>query len=48
MLRFLFTNDNISSIEHAESLDLLAAEAVLDIRMYIRQAHDREAAEVFI
>jgi hypothetical protein len=48
MLHFLFTNDNIISREHADSLDLLAAEVVLDILMYIRQAHYREAAEVFI
>jgi hypothetical protein len=48
MLHFLFTNDNISSLEHVEPLNLLAAEVVLDIRMYIRQAHNREAAEVFI
>jgi hypothetical protein len=33
---------------HAESLDLLAAEAGLDIRLDIPQAHDLEAAEVFI
>ena len=38
----------IYALWHAESLDLLAAEAGLDIRLDIPQAHDLEAAEVFI
>ena len=41
----LFT---IYALWHVESLDLLAAEAGLDIRLDIPQAHDLEAAEVFI
>ena len=39
----------IYALQHAESLDLLAAEAGLDIRLDIRQqAHDLEAGEVII
>ena len=39
----------IYAILHAEYLDLLAAEAGLDIRLgIVRRAHEHEAAEVFI
>ena len=38
----------IYALWHAESLDLLAAEAGLDIRLDIPQAHDLQVAEVFI
>ncbi len=38
----------IYDLWHDESLDLLAAEVGLDIRLDIPQAHDLEDAEVFI
>ncbi len=38
----------IYALLRVESLDLLAAEVGLDIRLDIPEAHDLEAAEVFI
>ncbi len=45
---FFYLLLTIYALGHAKSLDLLAAEVGLDIRLDIPQAHDLEAAEVFI
>ena len=45
---FFYLLMTIYALQHAESLDLLAAEAGLDNRLDIRQVHDLETAEVFI